>query len=123
MDAIVSSKDTNNIIVLDDGLYVADFLVDASDYKLIMKEITELINAITVGGTDAITEIMSVDSLDTVYKRIASCINSILYNMESSTTDILDDELMNRVTSFVDTEVSYITNMFVSENPYGWEEL
>ena len=123
LDAIVSSKDTNNIIVLDDGLYVADFLVDASDYKLIMKEITELINAITVGGTDAITEIMSVDSLDTVYKRIASCINSILYNMESSTTDILDDELMNRVTSFVDTEVSYITNMFVSENPYGWEEL
>lgn len=123
MNVVPSKREDNYIIILDDGVYIADKMVDQYDFDGLVAEFNQFIKEVEILNNDIIALIKSIDSFDDIKVYIQSIIQAILYNMKTSVNDILNNGLYNRVVAFVDAEEQFLENRYKDANPYGWVEL
>jgi hypothetical protein len=123
MDVIVSDRDGNKLMVLDDGLYLPDFMVDQGDFDQLELEYNTTRDELVIENADAWADIMSIKSFTDLAVKIRRIIQSKLYNMKTSVDDVLNDKLENRLKTFVDHQYGYLIDYYENANPYGWEEL
>lgn len=124
LHVITSQRDGNKVQVLEDGVYVPDFMVDQSEMNAVLAEYDSLRNMITIGAEDLFTDIMSIGSWDDVRKLLARDINTYLYDITFSLDEILNGKLLQRIKIFADMEYLYLLSVFSNmPNPYGWDEL
>ncbi|MBR6289222.1 MAG: hypothetical protein IKR19_07805 [Acholeplasmatales bacterium] len=123
MDVEISDRDGNKIMVLEDGLYVPDFMVNQGEFDQLVLEYNTTKDEFVIENAEALADIMSIKSFTDIAVKIRRIIHSKLYNMETSVDDVLNGKLEQRLQSFVNHQYEYLTDYYAGKNPYGWEEL
>ena len=123
IDALISGKEDNKVMILDDGIYVPNFMVDQGDFDQLLLEYTAMTEEFGTDYSEALADIMSIKGFPDIEKRVTKLVQSKLYNMKTSTDDVLNNKLLTRIKAFVDKQHNYLVDYYDGKNPYGWEEL
>lgn len=123
LDVVPSNREGNPVTILEDGVYVADFMTEQVDFDAMVDDIEAIHEIIDTYNAEELAELSQLDSFYDIQLRIQKVIQEILYNMKTSYDDLYNGKLLERYSAFVDSSADYVKNRYQNSNPYGWVEL
>jgi hypothetical protein len=120
-DLKISSYDSNNLVVSNDGLYLEDTLVDSDDFEA-LKNTMETERASYISNLSEYAKAMSVfEDPDYATKLVKADYDKVFANANAVIDDMTYNTTKNYVNSYVNTSVAELRNWFDELDPFKWQ--
>ena len=120
-DLKISSYDSNNLVVSNDGLYLEDTLVDSDDFEA-LKNTMETERASYISNLSEYAKAMSVfEDPDYATKLVKADYDKVFANANAVIDDMMYNTTKNYVNSYVNTSVAELRNWFDELDPFKWQ--